>query len=66
MPTAGVWISSAEKVPWTSTSPVIVPPSINTFDAVKSPNALTWNLEADIKLFCLPPCVGIPDAEPDM
>ena len=63
---AGVNMELAEKVPCTVTSLVIVPPSINTFDAVKSPSALTWNLEADIKWFCLPPCVGIPAAEPDM
>ena len=65
-PLVGTSIELAEKVPWTSTSPVILPPVINTFDAVKLPNALTWNLDADIKLFCLPPCVGIPAADPDM
>ena len=63
---AGVNIELAEKVPCTVTSLVITPPSINTFDAVKFPSALTWNLEADIKLFCFPFCVGIPAAEPDM
>ena len=63
---AGVNMELAEKVPCTVTSLVIVPPSINTFDAVKSPNALTWNLEADINWFCLPACVGAPAAEPDM
>ena len=38
---AGTNIELAEKVPCTVTLFVIVPPSINTFDAVKSPSALT-------------------------